>query len=87
MPYGDFDSFKVIEGSGGGGLSIQQPSDGGAGGGFIWMQSYSLIFNNAELYADGGASSDPANSYVGAGSGGTVFLASTLMNGTVLISA
>lgn len=47
MPYGDYSSFKVIEGSGGGGLSIQQPSDGGAGGGFIWIQSYNLTYNNA----------------------------------------
>jgi hypothetical protein len=54
MPYGTFDSFTVLEGSGGGRLSGTTETDSGPGGGIIWIQSGTLILNGATLASNGG---------------------------------
>lgn len=45
LPYGNFDSFAALEGSGGGGLTSQVANDAGAGGGIIWIQSQTMLLN------------------------------------------
>ena len=87
IPYGKYDAYQVLEGSGGGGIPGQTAIQAGSGGGTIWLQANLLAMNQGQIMANGGIINEAAESGVGAGAGGTIFIGVNSLTGAGLIQA